>query len=271
MIEKLTKQKMVEFGFDKEQIEKLLTWDNYEINIVNNKGFYYASNIENKIYSETDAYTKCYFKDETKPEFPFNDFDLVPKYFELLTANYIAERKKEAKITFNEKKAIEQLKQIEIEKVTALIEGFKRENNRATYHKRKIDKYNDYLVWLQSLDIEDFVERKIKTTPSLESIFISTNNSYQLCLELLEDLQLTIDGVPNIKKGRIGKLTGLITALKETPNILKGYKHTNDFLLQVFNTHLKSNFKTFSKRNEDFNESHDDAKKHLKKYISNKK
>ena len=141
MIEKLTKQKMIEFGFDKEQIEKLLTWDNYEINIVNNKGFYYASNIENKIYSETDAHTKLYFNDETKPRFPFNDFDLVPTYFKLLTANYIAERKKEAKITFNEKKAKEQLRQTEIEKVTTLIEYLKSVNNRFEYHKRKIEKY----------------------------------------------------------------------------------------------------------------------------------
>jgi hypothetical protein len=172
----------------------------------------------------------------------------------------------EAKLDFLKSEKVKYLIQItnEVLEVSGRVD-LPNLKNKPLFFDRIIQTYID--------DLENRNEKNnsTKTTPSLESIFISTNNSYQLCLELLEDLQLTIDGVPNIKKGRMGKLTGLITALKDTPFILKGYKHTNDFLLQVFNTHLKSNFKKLSKRNEDFEESYDDAKKYLKKYLSNKK
>lgn len=172
----------------------------------------------------------------------------------------------EEKLHFLESQKLKYLDQItpEILEVSGRVD-FPNLKNKPLFFDRIIQNHIDYL------ENKSEKNNSTKTTPTLESIFISTNNSYQLCLDLLEDLQLTIDGVPNIKKGRMGKLTGLITALKETPYIFKGNKLTNDFLLQVFNTHLTSNFKEFSKRNEDFKESYDDAKKYLKKYLSNKK
>lgn len=102
---------------------------------------------------------------------------------------------------------------------------------------------------------------------NLPSIFNDKNNAYEVCKGLLEDLQITIGGQPQIKAGRVGKLTGLITAIKETPGMLKLDKPTNDQLLKYFNEHLKTNYKTFSKRNEEYNQSIDDAKRYIKNHF----
>ena len=50
-IEELTKEKLEYYGFDKESIERLFTWENYECALMNNRGYFWASNKENKIYS----------------------------------------------------------------------------------------------------------------------------------------------------------------------------------------------------------------------------
>ena len=50
MIEKLTIAKLKEYGFEKETIERLKNWDNYEANLIADNGYFFASNIENKIY-----------------------------------------------------------------------------------------------------------------------------------------------------------------------------------------------------------------------------
>ena len=102
---------------------------------------------------------------------------------------------------------------------------------------------------------------------NLSSIFNDKNNAYEVFKGLLEDLQITIGGQPQIKAGRVGKLTGLITAIKETPGMLKLEKPTNDQLLKYFNEHLKTNYKTFSKRNEEYNQSIDDAKRYIKNHF----
>ena len=102
---------------------------------------------------------------------------------------------------------------------------------------------------------------------NLSSIFNDKNNAYEVLKGLLEDLQITIVGQPQIKAGRVGKLTGLITAIKETPGMLKLEKPSNDQLLKYFNEHLKTNYKTFSKRNEEYNQSIDDAKRYIKNHF----
>jgi len=108
------------------------------------------------------------------------------------------------------------------------------------------------------------------TTPQkleLKSIFNPGNNSFEVCKGLLEDLEITIDGITNIKKGKVGKLTGLITAIKNTPNMLKLDLATDQQLLAYFNSYLNTAYKTFSKRNEDFTESLDASKRYIKQYF----
>jgi len=99
---------------------------------------------------------------------------------------------------------------------------------------------------------------------NLQSIFNDTNNSFNVCLELLEDLELTIDGIANTTSGRVGKLTGLITAIRRTPGMLKLDNPTEKLLLLYFNSFLNTTYKTFSKRNEDYLPSIDTAQRYIK-------
>ena len=99
---------------------------------------------------------------------------------------------------------------------------------------------------------------------NLASIFNENNNAFEVCKGLLNDLEITIDGVPNTQKGRVGKLTGLITAIKETPGMIKLDSISDIQLLKYFNYYLHTSYKTFSKRNENFLQSYDDAKRFIK-------
>ena len=98
----------------------------------------------------------------------------------------------------------------------------------------------------------------------LASIFNANTNAFEVCKELLNDLEITINGVPNTKIGRVGKLTGLIAAIKETPSMLILEKATNNLLLDYFNSHLNTSYKTFSKRNEEYTASRADALRFIK-------
>lgn len=81
---------------------------------------------------------------------------------------------------------------------------------------------------------------------------------------LLEDLEITIDGKPNTTPGKVGKLTGLITAIKKTPGMLKLDRPTDQLLLNYFNSYLNTKYKTFSKRNKDYKESVDTSNRYIK-------
>jgi hypothetical protein len=100
-------------------------------------------------------------------------------------------------------------------------------------------------------------------TPNFEGIFNPKNNSYKVCIDLLEDLEITVDGVCRLTKGKAGPLVGAILAMKETPNFFK-----QDFiqkeLLTYFNSHLDTSFTTLDKRSKESKSSYDDAKRFIK-------
>ena len=62
MIEPLTIEKLTEYGFAESFIERLQNWDGYECFCHNNNGFFWASNVENKIYSGKEATRRNYFR-----------------------------------------------------------------------------------------------------------------------------------------------------------------------------------------------------------------
>jgi|GEM_PF-4819720 len=96
----------------------------------------------------------------------------------------------------------------------------------------------------------------------LATIFSERNNSFEVCEGLLEDLGITIGGKPNTKKGRIGRLTGAINAIRGTPGMLKS-DFTEMKLLDYFNAYLQTDYKTFSKRSKGYDEGFDDAKRYI--------
>lgn len=99
---------------------------------------------------------------------------------------------------------------------------------------------------------------------NLASIFNDKNNSFEVCKGLLEELEITIGGKPNTTPGKVGKLTGSITAIKKTPGMLKLDNPTDRLLLTYFNSYLNTKYKTFSKRNEAYEESIDTSKRYIK-------
>jgi hypothetical protein len=89
----LTEENLIKYDFNSDVIERFLTWDNYEQTTQNNLGTFFASNIENKIYTGIEAHRKIYFRDKENPRFPFNDLDLVEAYYNLKEFNYLKEIK----------------------------------------------------------------------------------------------------------------------------------------------------------------------------------
>jgi len=68
MIETLTKKKLKQYGFDRQAILHLTTLNDYECITVNNMGYFFASNKENKIYSGIEGKNK-YFEKSKFPEY----------------------------------------------------------------------------------------------------------------------------------------------------------------------------------------------------------
>lgn len=76
MIEPLTKAKLKQYGFDKQSIERLTTWKDYECEIINDRGYFFASNKEHKIYSGIEGKQKHL----DKSIFPEHNSDAKEKF-----------------------------------------------------------------------------------------------------------------------------------------------------------------------------------------------
>jgi hypothetical protein len=105
------------------------------------------------------------------------------------------------------------------------------------------------------------------TNSNFQSIFNPNNNAYNVCIDLLEDLQITFNGECKLTKGRIGLLTGAISAMKEKNSSFFKQDFTEIELLNYFNTFLNTNYKTFSKRNEDFGPAKGSSKTFIDTYL----
>lgn len=103
-----------------------------------------------------------------------------------------------------------------------------------------------------------------KKVYDLSSIFNPEKNAFEVCKDLMEHLEITIDNKPNIKKGRMGKLAGLISVIRETPDMLKLDRTTDQQILQYFNSYLSTSFSTIAKRNQDYPESVDTSRRYIK-------
>jgi hypothetical protein len=87
-----------------------------------------------------------------------------------------------------------------------------------------------------------------------------------VCIDLLEDLEITVDGVCRLTKGKAGPLVGAILAMKETPNFFK-QDFTQKELLTYFNSHLDTSFIALDKRSKECKSSYDDAKRFIKSFF----
>jgi hypothetical protein len=125
----------------------------------------------------------------------------------------------------------------------------------------------DRIIIIEIEAIEAEMKLQDSNTFKLAAIFNDKNNAYEVCINLLDDLEIIIDGKVNMKDGRAGKLIGLISAIKETPAMLKLEKPSDKQLLSYFNSHLNTSYKTFGKRSEDYSNSKDEAERYIKNYF----
>ena len=84
-IEELTKEKLAYYGFDHLQIERLFTWKDHETALINNRGYFWASNKEMKIYSgiagKEKHFSKSLLPEHHKlPKEKFETFDELFNY-----------------------------------------------------------------------------------------------------------------------------------------------------------------------------------------------
>lgn len=127
--------------------------------------------------------------------------------------------------------------------------------------KQQLTFINRFIEFLQIKDPE------ISSDLKLKDIFDDKNNAYQVCIDLMEDLEITNQGRPIMTPKNLYRLKGLIIAIKETPGMLKLNNPSNIFLLKYFNAHLNTEYSSFSKRGPRFDESLDDAKTYIKTHF----
>jgi len=106
----------------------------------------------------------------------------------------------------------------------------------------------------------------VKQKVDFQSIFNPNNNSFNTCIELLEDLEITVNGVCRLTIGKASPLIGAIAAMKDTLNFFK-QDFTDMELLSFFNRHLDTDYKTFARRGKLFESNYDDAKNFIKDYF----
>ena len=170
MILELTKENLVKCGFDNEQITKLIEWDNYSQFLFNDT-CYYATNIENKIYTKNDGYKKYYFKIDGI-HFPIDFPDLIPEYFDLALKNYLDNKKVLLNTMFVEADQKKKFISNEIENKKNSIEVLKQDIKNKRYlirdnKTKQIDILDSYI---------SFLENKLNEQPQQNNVVISNQN-----------------------------------------------------------------------------------------------
>jgi hypothetical protein len=150
MILELSKENLQKCGFKDDDINDLLTQENHSCWLFNHT-CYYASNIEKKIYSETDGYKK-YYLEIGSIRFPMDCPDLIPDYFDLSLNKFLEKRRKYVGIMYVEAAQVQRFISTEIEKANKSINSYIEKSKRPEYFKRDeenliciIESYIDFL------------------------------------------------------------------------------------------------------------------------------
>ena len=153
MIIELTKENLQNCGFDNENINRLIEWDNHASFLFKDT-CYYANNIEKKIYTEIDGFRKYYLENGTI-SFPMNCPDLIPNYFDLTLKNYLDNQILLLNTMFVEADQKKKFVLNEIEKIKISIELLKEYLKIKIYlirynKKKQIDILDSYLNFLKN-------------------------------------------------------------------------------------------------------------------------
>lgn len=156
MIEDLTAEKLKEYGFDESSIERIMTWDNYKGQSRNNRGNFFVSKLENKIYSGTHYYEKSGNRmmfEECKRNFE--------NYFNINCKINTKKKKEKQGDTFNEVRSWKRFKEKEIKTTNIIIELYENEPPKHLKNvEEKLDDWRDYLDWLDGIVEPENIKQK---------------------------------------------------------------------------------------------------------------
>lgn len=147
MREELTEENLKKYGFSKEQVKSLLDSEPCTIRIENNNGFTSASNESREIISGTEA---KYFSIEGEFPFPYDDIDLIEKYYQRKQKSFLERRKQDTRSHYNEALETSRFKELEIKEAEELIEELKVKPKAMKFPAIHIDRLMTYLAWLKS-------------------------------------------------------------------------------------------------------------------------
>lgn len=150
MAEKFSLKKLHEYGFKKNQIERLMKSENEdEVSFKNNK-CYFASKKEDKIYHGIVAARKYFLKNTEQPYFPFTDPDLIPEYYDLKLNMYVEKERKSAGPIFIEKEVRNEFKQNELLFAQKKLNEFEQLPKFTKTFELRINIYKRYIEWLNN-------------------------------------------------------------------------------------------------------------------------
>lgn len=120
-------------------------------------------------------------------------------------------------------------------------------------------------LWLKRL--QEYCKNGYSDTPALETIFDAAKPGYNLCLQLLKELEFVDDKGNTLQKANV-EILGIAVALKESSHNLLKAKYSDDELVNIIQQHLKIPFSTDNKRRyKGFHLTKDEAKKLINNYM----
>ena len=134
------------------------------------------------------------------------------------------------------------------------------------YEKLKIESSLLFENYKEIISKNYTKENEEVITLDFRSIFNPANNSHQVCIDMLEDLEITHNGTCRLTKGKASPLIGAISAMKLTPFFFK-QDFTDMELLNYFNGYLSTDYKTFARRGDMFESNYEDAATFIKRYF----
>lgn len=168
-IEILTKEKLIQHGFSKEEIKKLLSKEKFIIECRN----LLATNIENKIFSESDYFRIKYFKkkyinglqftiseDDIKPSFPTYCIELLPEYVNRSFDYLIKKEKEKINNIFFEQKIKERFINERIEYCKNELNELNKTKLRSIVEK-SIENYQNALDWFEDYKTNKLIESNL--------------------------------------------------------------------------------------------------------------
>lgn len=170
MIEQLSLEKLVEYGFTSEDMENFRRFDNFEVMFHKTlQERYWASNIERKIYSGSDASRKLYFKSQEQFRFPDDELSLIPEYFNLKRNKFLEQRQLRAGLVYDEASAKQRFMEDEKEWAEFQLSTARKQwqgsdvvvKLSAKRHKENMEVYADWLKRYEEPIVEPILQPSV--------------------------------------------------------------------------------------------------------------